>query len=82
MVTVDPTAPTFGVRLATLGADVTMKGTPVLGTPVVCTPFMVRLPASVTTTLPLVAPTGTVAVMAFALQFVMLAETPLNFTEL
>jgi hypothetical protein len=48
----DPTAPLLGVRLVMLGAGVTVKETPLLATP----------PAAVTTTLPVVAPVGTVAV--------------------
>src|SRR5215472_1687094 len=49
----DPTPPLFGVRLLMLGAGVTVNETPLL-----CTP-----PAAVTTTFPVIAPVGTVAVM-------------------
>jgi len=67
----DPTAPVFGVSDVMLGAAVTVKGTPELATP----------PAAVTTTLPVVAPLGTVAVMLLAPQLVIVvALTPLNFT--
>src|SRR5579864_1127062 len=71
-ITIDePTAPAFGVRLLILGAPVTVKETPVLAIP----------PAAVTTTLPVIAPAGTTAVMLVALQFVIdVAAVPLNFT--
>jgi len=67
----DPTAPVFGVSDVMLGAAVTAKVAPELATP----------PAAVTTTLPVVAPLGTVAVMLLAPQLVIVvALTPLNFT--
>ena len=67
----DPTAPVFGLRLVMLGAEVMVKDLPALAIP----------PAAVTTTLPVVAPVGTVATMLLALQLVTVAAVPLNFTE-
>jgi hypothetical protein len=55
---VDPTAPAFGVSVLMPGAGVTVKETPLLAAP----------PAVVTTTFPVVAPDGTVAVMLLAPQ--------------
>ena len=67
----DPTAPALGVKDVMLGAAVTVNVTPLLATP----------PAAVTTTLPVVAPVGTVAVMLEAPQLVIVvALVPLNFT--
>jgi hypothetical protein len=67
----DPTAPVLGVKDVMLGAAVTVNVTPLLATP----------PAAVTTTLPVVAPVGTVAVMLEAPQLVIVvALVPLNFT--
>jgi len=67
----DPTAPVFGVNDVMLGTAVTVNVTPELAIP----------PAAVTTTLPVVAPLGTVAVMLLAPQLVIVvALTPLNFT--
>ncbi len=67
----DPTAPVLGVKDVMLGAAVTVNVTPLLATP----------PAAVTTTLPVVAPVGTLAVMLLALQLVIVvAVVPLNFT--
>src|SRR5438309_5528635 len=67
----DPTAPVFGVNDVMLGAPVTVNVTPALATP----------PATVTTTLPAVAPLGTVAVMLLAPQLVIVvALVPLNVT--
>ncbi len=67
----DPTAPVFGVNDVMLGAAVTVNVTPELATP----------PAAVTTTLPVVAPLGTVAVILLAPQLVIVvALVPLNFT--
>src|SRR5208283_699975 len=67
----DPTAPVFGVSDVMLGAAVTVNVTPLLATP----------PAAVTTTLPVVAPVGTVAVMLDAPQLVIVvALVPLNLT--
>src|SRR5437764_6070749 len=71
MVTDEPTTPELGVRLLMLGAAVTVKLTPALLTP----------PAAVTTTLPVVAPVGTLAVMLDVPQLVTVAVVPLNFTE-
>src|SRR5207249_10496814 len=60
-----------GVNDVMLGAPVTVNVTPALATP----------PAAVTTTFPLVAPLGTVAVMLLAPQLVIVvALVPLNFT--
>jgi len=69
MTTEEPTAPIFGVRLLILGAPVTVKVTPLLATLLI-----------VTTTLPVVAPLGTVAVMLVELKLVIVAWVPLNFT--
>lgn len=72
IVTGVPTGPKAGVRLLRLGAvEVTVKSTPVLGTPL-----------TVTTTLPVVAPFGAGTVMLPALQFVGVAAIPLNTTVL
>ena len=70
MVTVDPAAPVFGVTEVTLGADVTVKPTPALVKPL----------EALTTTLPVAAPVGTIAVMLVLLQpFVaMVATLPLK----
>jgi len=66
MVTEVPTAPEVGLRLAMLGAVVTVKATPLLPTP-----------PTVTTTLPVVAPVGTGATMLVTLQLVGVAALPL-----
>jgi predicted Kef-type K+ transport protein len=66
----EPTAPEFGVMLLILGAGVTVKLNPLLAIP----------PAAVTTTFPVIAPAGTVAVMVEALQFVTVAVVPANIT--
>src|SRR5215470_8554628 len=66
----EPTAPVLGVRLLILGAAVTVKLTPPLATP----------PAAVTTTFPVVAPIGTVAVMLAGLQLEIVAVIALNVT--
>jgi len=68
MVTVAPIAPAFGVKLVMLGANVTVNGTPIDGTP-----------PAVTTTFPVVAPAGTVAVMEVAVHAVVVAVVLLNF---
>ncbi|MDR3573229.1 MAG: hypothetical protein P4L50_05185, partial [Anaerolineaceae bacterium] len=65
----DPTAPVFGVSDVMLGAGVTVNETPLLATP-----------DTVTTTFPVVAPLGTVAVMLLAPQLVTVAVFPLNLT--
>ena len=68
----DPIAPVGGVRLLMLGAPVTVKETPALDTP----------PAAVTTTLPVVAPVGTTAVMLLSPHAVITAgvAVPVNVT--
>ena len=72
MVTAVPTAPEAGDRLVMLGIGTTVKFTPVLGTPL-----------TVTTTLPDVAPLGTLIVMLVALQEVAVpALVPLKVTVL
>jgi len=70
IVTDEPLAPVFGVTDVTLGAAVTVKPTPALAKPL----------AAVTTTLPVAAPVGTIAVMLVLLQpFVaMVATLPLK----
>ena len=62
--------PAVGVTLVIAGAEVTVNVTPLLATP----------PAAVTTTLPVVAPVGTVATMLVGLQLLMVAATVPNFT--
>src|SRR6266849_4925670 len=69
IVTEAPTGPDVGFRLLTAGAVVTVKATPLLATP-----------ARVTTTLPVVAPVGTGAMMLVALQLVGVAGVPLKVT--
>jgi hypothetical protein len=69
IVTEAPTAPEVGERLVIWG--VTVKFTPLLD-----------LVPTVTTTLPVVAPVGTVATMLVALQLVALAVVPLKLTVL
>jgi hypothetical protein len=72
IVTVAPTAPDVGERLAMLGAGTTVKLTPLLA-----------LLETVTTTFPVVAPVGTLAVMLVALQGpTVVAVVPLNLTVL
>jgi len=74
IVTDVPTTPDVGFRLVMLGpelAAVTVKLTPLLATP-----------PTVTTTFPVVAPTGTGATMLVALQLVGVAVVPLNFIVL
>jgi len=74
MVTDVPTAPVEGFKLVILGPMtkvVTIKLTPLLGTP-----------PTVTTTFPDVAPVGTGAMMLVALQLVGVAVVPLNVTVL
>jgi hypothetical protein len=70
MTTEEPTAPEFGVRLLITGVALTVKPTPALATP----------PLAATTTLPLVAPGGTTAVMLVEFQLEIVAATPLNVT--
>jgi hypothetical protein len=72
IVTDAPTAPEVGERLVILGAATTVNDTPLLA-----------LLPTVTTTLPVVAPVGTVATIDVALQLPMVvAAVPLNFTVL
>ena len=72
MVTDVPITPDVGFRLVTLGGGtVTVKGTPLLA-----------LAPTVTTTLPVVAPTGTGTTMLVALQLVGVPAVPLNLTVL
>jgi len=71
IVTAAPTAPVVTDRLVMCGATSTVKVTPLLGDP-----------ETVTTTLPVVAPLGTVAAMLVALQLVTVPVVPLNFTVL
>jgi len=71
IVTEVPTGPKFGVKLVMLGGGVTVKSTPLLGTP-----------PTFTRTLPVVAPDGTGAVMLVSLQFEARVGIPLNVTKL
>src|SRR5208282_1589841 len=72
IVTDAPTAPEVGDKLVMLGAATTVKDTPLLFTPL-----------AFTTTLPVVAPVGTVATIAVALQLpIVVTAVPLNFTVL
>ena len=69
MVTAAPTAPVATERLVILGAETTVKLTPLLATP-----------PTVTTTFPVVAPLGTVTAMLVEVQLVEVAAVPLNVT--
>ncbi len=69
IVTAAPTAPVVIDKLVMLGAGTTVKLTPLLFTPL-----------ADTTTLPVVAPLGTVTAMLAALQVLTLAAVPLNET--
>ena len=71
MVTDVPTAPDVGERLVMPGAATTVNAEPLLATEL-----------SVTTTLPVVAPLGTGAMIEVALQLVGVAVVPLNLTVL
>ena len=72
IVTDAPTAPDVGDKLVMLGADTTVNDDPLLATLL-----------TVTTTLPVVAPEGTVATIEVAPQLVIVvAVVPLNFTVL
>jgi len=72
MITLVPVGPEVGLMLVILGGGVTVKSTPLL-----CTP------PTATTTLPVVAPAGTVTLKLAADQFaVAVAVTPLKVTEL
>lgn len=69
-VTAAPTLPEVGDNAVMAGVGITVKLTPLLPTP----------PAAVTTTLPEVAPVGTVAVMLVLLQEFTVAAVPLKVT--
>jgi hypothetical protein len=72
IVTEELTAPEVGERLLIVGVERTVNNTPLLATPF-----------TVTTTLPVAAPVGTVATIDVALQLVIeVAAVPLNFTVL
>jgi hypothetical protein len=71
IVTDVPTGPLVGERLVTFGGTWTVNETPLLARP-----------ATVTTTLPVVAPAGTGATMLVFDQLVGVAVVPLNFTVL
>jgi len=72
IVTLAPTNPDVGFKLVMLGAGTaTVKLLPLLATP-----------PTVTTTVPVVAPVGTVTTMLVALQLVAVAAVPLNVTVL
>src|SRR5271155_2797125 len=72
IVTDEPTAPDVGDRLVMLGAATTVNDDPLLATLL-----------TVTTTLPVVAPVGTVATIEVALQLpIVVAVVPLNCTVL
>jgi len=66
-----PIGPELGVRLVILGTTFTTKFIPLLA-----------IPPTVTTTLPVVAPTGTVTAMLVGLQLVGVAARPLKVTVL
>jgi hypothetical protein len=66
----EPIAPVFGVRELMLAGGVTVNTTPLLATPL-----------TVTTTFPVVAPLGTVAVMLVELMLLMVPLALLNVTE-
>ena len=71
MVTTAPTAPELGDRVVMVGGATTAKLTPALATL-----------ATVTTTFPVVAPTGTATLILVSLQVVGVAVVPLNLTML
>jgi hypothetical protein len=71
IVTEAPTAPEVGDKLVMLGTDTTVNETPLLLTPL-----------AFTTTLPVVAPVGTMATIEVALQLpIVLTAVPLKLTE-
>src|SRR5215472_9645269 len=70
MTMVAPGGPEFGCSALMPGGGITVKLTPLLATP----------PATVTTTLPVVAAAGTVADMVPALQLLTAAGVPLKVT--
>jgi hypothetical protein len=67
MMTADPTGAEVGLIAVMVGVGRTLKLAPLLGTP-----------ATVTTTLPVVAPDGTSTIMLVALQLFGVAEVPLK----
>jgi hypothetical protein len=69
IVTDDPGGPDVGLRLLMFGVGSTVKATPLLATEF-----------TVTTTFPLVAPLGTIAVMLVGFQALVVAVVPLNVT--
>jgi hypothetical protein len=71
MVTTAPIAPDTGLRLVMFGGGVTVKGKPLLA-----------IPPTVTTTFPVVAPTGTGTSMLVSLQVLAVPTVPLNVTVL
>ena len=71
IVTFVPIGPVVGLMLVMAGGGVTLKSRPLLATP-----------ATVTTTLPVVAPEGTVTLMPDAVQLEVAARVPLNVTVL
>jgi hypothetical protein len=71
MVMMPPMGPEIGLMLVILGGGVTLKGTPLLATP-----------PTVTTTLPVVAPDGTVTLIEEADQLEAVAIVPLKATLL
>jgi hypothetical protein len=71
IVTNAPTAPDVGEILVMVGGAITVKATPELLTP-----------ETVTTTLPVVAPLGTVVLILVSLQMVGVAVVPLNLSVL
>jgi len=71
IVTEVPTGPKFGLRVVMLGGGVTVKSTPLLGTP-----------PTYTSTFPVVVPVSTGAVMPVLVQFDALVCVPLNVTKL
>ena len=71
MVTAVPVTPEVTDRLVICGAATTVKLDPLLFTP-----------PTLTTTLPVVAPVGTVTAMLVVLQLVAVAVVPLNLTVL
>jgi hypothetical protein len=71
IVTAVPIGPEIGDRFVTEGVGKTVKKTPLLATP-----------PTVATTLPVVAPFGTVTPILFTLQFVTFAGLPLKVTVL
>jgi hypothetical protein len=71
MVTTAPMGPDPGLMLEMFGGGVTVKSRPLLATP-----------PTVTTTFPVVAPTGTFTSMLVAVQLEDVAAVPLNVTVL